>query len=560
MRRRGIFLIICVLMIGALVGLFLPSNSLDRLRRRPSSAVGSPGDCEHGVVSFCIAAQEKGGKVTLPALRPEISYWEAERTTDEDGLPYRQTGSGEQYRNVSEIAFQMFDPHPFDVEEVCRDFQFNRKAVAGLAWIKKHERPLEPDAIAWDYNFPLQVNDVVIYPPWPSAFSQSAVIERLLLAHCASRDREYLETARRAALAFKILVTHGGLRSEDPNFTWFQEVPLPDRINPFILNGHLYAIYVLNLLHPYFPEEGFDRLADLGLQSVLQILPVIDTGYWNRYDLRPRYPAFNIGLAKSDVVLKSLAVRIGGHQSMIDFMLRQAEPADNAYWGAFEWFRSYKSRRGIIPTGDVMTQFVLPVGRAFHWTILRQPVTVEARIACCGRSLELATLGFRPGPTELFRLQPRSRERDGDDEIVTFESGFRDFAWGQVAPEYLPFHAALMARVSFQTQRAELFLYALRWQGFSRRYSEQKALALPSGGTPILDRFGFDPPQGLASKLAKYFQERVPNQISETELVDVIVSLYPLPLGENCEGGQNHSACGLRKRAMETLALSPHPT
>jgi D-glucuronyl C5-epimerase C-terminus len=391
-----------------------------------------------------------------------------------------------------------------------------------------------------------------MFAPWASAFSQAAIIERLLLLHCVKKDPYYLDMARRAARAFAISVLDGGLRSENPDFTWFQEVPLPDRHNPHILNAHLYAIYVLNLLHPYFPDEGFDRLASRGLQAVTKVIAVIDSGHWNRYDLRPSYPAFFLSIAKTDAVLKGLAVRIGEQQSDIHFGNGESIP-----WGSDAQAKhaSPRAQQAVTIQNDLSINIILPEGREFHWTLSQRPMTLIAHIACCGSPLEISTLGQRPGPIEMVRLPLKSRLRAGDDEILTFDTGIHDASWGQVASEYIPYHAALMAHLYRQTGRKDLYLHALRWQGFFRRYAERTPAEKASAAVPILNKFSFQPDEELVAKLPERLQGRMPEEVSEAEIAEAIEAIYPQQPDETCHHDQISSACR-RRQARETLALS----
>lgn len=502
--------------------------------------------CFDGAVRYCIASQDSAGKVQYP--KP-TDYWKGSAAIDDQGLPFRQGKFG-RYYNASSIALTIYGPRLFDIRKACNEFAEAPTTRAALQWALEHQVPISSGAVTWHYDYDTQINDVLLKAPFASAFSQAAFVERLLLMHCVRQDPTFLDLAKRAARAFSVPVTEGGLRSEDPAFVWFQEVPLPDRHNPYILNAHLYAIYVLNLAHTYFPEEGFDRLARRGLDALIKALPAVDSGHWTRYDLRPAYPAYDLSIAGTNAILKSVSVQIGDQRSEVSFLLGDFKPLGNRFSG-----RNLKQVWGggiSLPNGMILN-FILPTGREFHWSLLDTSMSVTARIACCDHPLDISTIARTPSLPELVRLPLKSRLREGQEEVLTFETGLYDANWGISGPEYQPYHAVLMAHLYRQTGRKELFLYALRWQGFIRSFERRSQSRQGSALTHVFDRIPFQPHDQLVDVLTKRFGNKLPSEVDERELRTTLDEVYPLAPGESCEGSNNIPACDLRRKAWSTL-------
>src|SRR5262249_11679465 len=141
---------------------------------------------------------------------------------------------------------------------------------------------------------------------------------------------------------------------------------------------------------------------------------------------------------------------------------------------------------------------------------------IVVRTSCCASDFTLAVPGMRPGLTEAYPLALVSRQREGDDEVFTFTTGLRDAGWWPLPEEYVPNHADLLAQIAWQSTSGPLSVYALRWQGFSRRYEEDRAA--PPPGAPVRRRYAFMPAPDLGQRLLKRFGRRHPADISDVEI------------------------------------------
>ncbi|WP_043240832.1 D-glucuronyl C5-epimerase family protein [Bosea sp. LC85] len=405
---------------------------------------GSGGQCFNRVVSYCIAGQAASGTVHLPE---KTAYWQSSQRLDEQGLPFSEAPDGSRFRNMSSVAFAMFSRDARSFEDACAAYQPDEKARAALAFFEQNAVEVGGGAVVWRYDYDTQINDVLLKAPWASAFGQAAIIERLLIHSCKTGEGRFAELARRAGKAFLLPVTLGGLRSENDQFVWFQEVPMPDRHNPFIVNAHLYSIQTLLLLDRHFPGEGFRPLAERGLQSFRAALGVIDNEYWNRYDLRPRYMAVDF--------------QISGRGSLRRIELRTGDSSE------------LRTHDGLVLTRrPALISFSMRHGREFDPEQLRDALDLRFIFAGDG-DVEVSVPGGRPGDIEFFRLASRVKGATGSGTTVDFSVSLGDLGWGQVAPEYLPFHAATLASIARSIGDKQLFLRALRWQIFADRHAKR---------------------------------------------------------------------------------------
>lgn len=500
---------------------------------------------------YCIARQETDGTVKLPAQTP---YWNSSISFDESGLPFSKGPDQRTYRNVSSIALRISARgQEYGLVDGCVSLPMGKIQRAGLAWLEANALPLK-DAIVWHYNYDTQVNDVVVSAGWPSAFAQAAVINRLLMAACTTHEQKYLDLARKAGKALLIPVSEGGLRSNNDNFVWFQEIPISDEHAPFILNAHLYSIFSLLLLDKHFPNDGFRDAALRGLDALDRALPTLDNGYWNRYDLRPRYPAANFRLDGGGHKIWSVSLTQGGKVSKIDFPTGKREPEGNSLWG------------NVNPSGDgnslvfgekVYAQFILLEGRIFDPALLRTPSRLVVAAECCGKKIKAYGFGFRPNLSEYYEAREIDRTPQGTLELISFETGMSDYAWGQVAQEYIPFHAELMGLISRLAARPNYLTYAYRWQNFHRNWLRDKDAS--RNGELLRERHVLTSADELGAALDKRFGRQPLHTVTKEELMDLVQDAVIARIGSACNNTTHNQACDLQQSFLSALALNGAP-
>lgn len=487
--------------------------------------------CSGAAVRYCLAEQDASGAITLPG---KTAYWQSRLEQDEEGVPVSVGPDGQRFRNPSSIAFAWVSRTNTGFEEACRAYAPGQAGQAARAYLERTAVPIAgSSAITWHYDYETQINDVLLRAPWASAFAQAAIIERLLLHHCKTGAAGYAELARQAGRAFAIPVTAGGLRSEAEDFVWFQEVPLPDRHNPFIVNAHLYAIQMLLRLDGLFPEEGFRALAERGMQSFRRALPVIDTGDWNRYDLRPRYSPVTVRI-EGPGLLRAASLearpRAGGPQ-----------PA-----GRGDGFATIATaqlpERGLSLAGKPLDiRLDMSFGREFSPGLLEVPLRLRLSFAGAADETEISLASAQPGEVAFVRLPGAvTLKRSPDGTSVAVPVGLADLGWGQVAPEYIPFHAHLLASIARSLDDPSLFLRALRWELFARRHGEAAATKEPRR------RWVWTEDAELAAAVFERFGGWRPAEISDAEIRELI-DVLPLDAARKAAAIQTLPVGGLER-------------
>lgn len=505
MRSRPRLLPTC----GLLLLAALPVGAGLAVRGARSSDPGSWRFCSGAAVSYCLAEQLASGTVALPG---KTAYWQSRPETDEQGVPVHVSPDGRRFRNPSSIAFAWFSRSNIGFEEACRAYAPGQTGQAARAYLERTAVPIGGGtAITWHYDYETQINDVLLRPPWASAFAQAAIVERLLLHHCKTGEAGYAELARQAGRAFAIPVSAGGLRSDDEDFVWFQEVPLPDRHNPFIVNAHLYAIEMLLRLDKLFPEEGFRALAERGIRAFRRALPVIDTGDWTRYDLRPRYSPVTVRIEGSGVLrAASLEARLG-----------EREPPASGGEGFATIATARLPEQGLsLADKPFDIRLDMGFGREFSPGLLAVPLRLRLSFAGTADEARVSVVSAQPGEVAFVRLPGEvALERRPDATSLTVPIGLADLGWGQVAPEYIPFHAHLLASIAETIGDRSLFLRALRWELFSRRHKEAAPTPEPRR------RWSWTEDAELADAVFERFGRRRPAEIGDAELRALILSL-----------------------------------
>lgn len=157
-----------------------------------------------------------------------------------------------------------------------------------IDWLKENAKPNEEGLLGWSYTFDSTYNDVSIEAPWYSAYGQACGIDALVHWYEKTGDEEALEIARESAEMIFTPIAEGGTLFSSGDFVWFEEIPSADEEPSHILNGHMRACIALRLLYNATGDAIYQQWYDKGMTSLLEWLPLYDTGYWLRYDLNPK--------------------------------------------------------------------------------------------------------------------------------------------------------------------------------------------------------------------------------------------------------------------------------
>ena len=134
-------------------------------------------------------------------------------------------------------------------------------------------------------------NGMLTIPPgWLSAMGQGQAMSILARAFHLTQDDVYLRAALKAVKPFHFRSNEGGVVAYlFDKFPWYEEYPTKPSL--FVLNGFIYSLIGLYDLSRVAPkDDGRPSVAEqlylAGLDSLLKLLPMFDTGSGTLYDLR----------------------------------------------------------------------------------------------------------------------------------------------------------------------------------------------------------------------------------------------------------------------------------
>ena len=120
--------------------------------------------------------------------------------------------------------------------------------------------------------------------PWQSAFSQSRAISILLRGFQITGDTKYAEIAEKALKPFSITVEDGGVTAFTKWGPFYEEYTSSE--STMVLNGKIFALCGLHEFIRVFPENSLSKkLFDQGIDTLINVLPEYDLGFWSRYNL-----------------------------------------------------------------------------------------------------------------------------------------------------------------------------------------------------------------------------------------------------------------------------------
>ncbi|WP_186417476.1 D-glucuronyl C5-epimerase family protein [Bosea sp. CS1GBMeth4] len=436
-----------------------------------SSFAGGAGDREVNAIGpipirSVLYSNTRGKPQVLP---PTVPYWRGTFWWDEAILAYRDDERifvnpsnwgllGLPARDMSRFSSRRTAPGMGC--EAGAGLTERQRRIAEHVVVQAHRLP--NGALTWLYTQEANANDIILLPPFNSAFSQAVNIHLMAHASCQTRDGRYLETARKAGDALIAPIADGGLMNDADGETWFEEGPNVRGLAPYILNAHIYSINVLFLLAERTGDGKYAEAARRGAASLERLLYKFDTGYWTRYDLRPRYLAMDVEVHVEpdvDVDLIEMRVRDGGDdpqarwsacESGCDATL-QAVRAGNTY----RFLASLEALRRYSPApGDELDLNILYRGE---------------------QAPRVYAVGVRPGLDEMIAVPPAASPYGR----LRVPFGVRDFGWHAPGEEYVLYHAVLLADL-YRWRRAPLFFAsAVRFANYHRAYEHAKTSTVP---------------------------------------------------------------------------------
>ena len=182
----------------------------------------------------------------------------------------RQAIDGSIFMNTSYYRKCCPPKYKIDMKKIRKEPAFQ--------WFKNNAVRISDDAVVWKFDNESAYTDIVMKPPWASAYIQGCVIKALLTRY------DIDDLLRSAAYAYQYTVDKGGLSVfSKENEIFFEEVPNKTHI----LNAHLSSTIMLHRLGNRLHDEVILELSKQGVFSLNEYMYKYDTGYWSHYDQNP---------------------------------------------------------------------------------------------------------------------------------------------------------------------------------------------------------------------------------------------------------------------------------
>ena len=198
-------------------------------------------------------------------------------TLDEDGIPIYKVPYSNEYHHypvdITQYALALFETGAFD--------RFLKQAD----WLRKN---MNRDGI-WEHRFKLPNYSFRI--PWTHGMAQGMGISVLLRAYQHTKQRKYLDAAKKAYKPFKVPLEHKGIQyvEDATKYYWFEEYNVFPP--PHILNGFIFALFGLYELYLVAKDEEVFDMFVRGRVTLENHLSEYDLGYWSKYNLVHDHPA-----------------------------------------------------------------------------------------------------------------------------------------------------------------------------------------------------------------------------------------------------------------------------
>jgi len=200
---------------------------------------------------------------------------------DANGIPLWKTDDESYFHHPIVICQYALGIYEHLYQKNFIDAELKEKFLTQANWLKNNYQETKFGKI-WNiyYDIPLYG----IKKPWYSALAQGEAVSVLTRAYLLTEDYSYLNLAEDAIKPFYIDVDKGGL------LNYFQSNPVyeeyPSRIKTVaVLNGFIFSVFGLYDLQLISKNFDAKELLQKGINSIKNLLPFYDTGYWARYYL-----------------------------------------------------------------------------------------------------------------------------------------------------------------------------------------------------------------------------------------------------------------------------------
>lgn len=391
---------------------------------------------KEGPYNATVWATPVGEQVRIP---PKGDYWSGPLTFNSGDLTYSR--NGKVFTNASNFGLvtipanrERYENRSLPLGRDCNQGEpISAMQERGIQELHEQAKPFLNGAI-WTYDYQMDANDVVVSAPYPSSFSQAVNIHGLLFAYCKTGDKRHLELAEKAGNALITQMSVGGMLNGD----WFEEAPGVTGFTPYILNGHLYSVSVLYELADATKATRFRQAADQGAKAFDQWWTHFDSGYWTRYDMRPRSAMITAAVLPVDgATVQKITLTSG----------------DSRYTVCAD---SCTAKIGVGPNGAYWVSANLPS----LWRYWRGD-EVSIKVEHTGGSVKIYSGAARQDRKEFFLTAHASE--------ATIRTP--DLGWSTLDVGYQQWHAFLVEQIWKRTGNPEQFVTAARWQNYLRWFN-----------------------------------------------------------------------------------------
>ncbi|HEX9036784.1 MAG TPA: D-glucuronyl C5-epimerase family protein [Ktedonobacterales bacterium] len=258
---------------------------------------------------------------------------------DERGVPYNTTngahGGAYQPTSIAQYGLAQWNAWLEDHDPARLPAFF-----AQADWLLENERRMASGAGVWPIPFPSPGYGAS--GPWLSALTQGNAISVLMRAYHQSGDVRYLESARRAVRSFEMDIFEGGVSAPVADGgIFFEEVATYPAAR--ILNGYVLALLGLLDYTRVTRDEDIERLARRSIDTLHDLLPGYDLGYWSSYDLLYRRPASRFYHALHIALLRALAEYTSCEQCAS--LAARWEKYQKSHWNRARYYITSRARR-----------------------------------------------------------------------------------------------------------------------------------------------------------------------------------------------------------------------
>ena len=269
---------------------------------------------------------------------------------DENGIPLNKTYIDVQSKeyvyfpiSIGQMGLAVFHTYLRTKSEEDRD-----RFLKFVDWFYRNGKEDERLGVRWMTDVPLpQYRNP---GPWQSAFTQSRGISILLRGYQLTGKKKLAKMAEQALVSFTKPVSEGGVTSFTKWGPFYEEYAAD--IPTLVLNGMIFSLCGVYDFVRVFPDNKLaKKIFDDGLQTLKNILPEYDLGYWSKYNLckaewYPDIDPATIGYQRLHITQLEMLYKLTGTEVFREYVERFRKQ-DNLKNAIKMYFKKYQALKKI---------------------------------------------------------------------------------------------------------------------------------------------------------------------------------------------------------------------